>query len=1294
MNAPQHPPPDLPAAPRRRRWPRALTRLLAGLLALLLLALAGAWVWAGSEGSLATALRWAAAAQPLTAEQVSGSLRRGGAAARLTWQQDGLRLQASQAQLRWTPAALLRGTLQIDRLSAARIDIAEQGTPSAAPSAGPPESLALPLKLQIRELAVGELRWANTSVQDVTGQLDYDGARYVLTLDRARFAGGLYRARAALSARAPVSLQLALAGALTATAPGGNAVPLTVQATLQGPLTELRAQADLFADPARSAELDEPPELPGKTPAPDAAQPTARASARITPWAAQPLPEAHIDVAALDLAALWPQAPRTGLTGRLDLTPLPPAGPAGWALKANLANAAPGPWDQGRLPLRDALADLTWADGIATVRALSANLGGGALQASGRWAEQGGWQIDARIDGVNPAQLHTRLAPWPVDGAVKLSGAGAVLDSAVDFDAALQARAQRAAPANALGLRDLQATGRWAAGLLTLQKLRLRASDAELSGQASLRADPPGGSADLTLTAPGLALALKGQAQPASGDGALHARIDDAARLLAWARKLPGANAALAGASVRGQATLQASWRGGWRNPALRARFTAPQLDWRAPGDGGNAPPIQAHQLDLNLSGTLAQARLEASGQFAQGQRQLDLRLAASGGRAGPANAPLARASWHASLESLHASVQEPALGQGIWQLALRAAVPLAWSPQDGGRFEAGAGELTLAAPQAQQITQAQQMTQTPQPATIAWGPAHWQAGQLSSAGRLTGLPLQWLERLSGASLAQAGLSGDVMLEGGWDITLGRQLHVAAHLARASGDLALLAHDAETGVQTRVAAGLHQASLSLSSDGRALTLQLTWDSERAGSVEGALRTELRATPDAQGGTQWDWPPDAPLQGQLRARLPQMAVWSTLAPPGWRLRGSLHADASIGGARASPHLDGTLAADDLALRSVADGVQLAGGRLRARLNGTRLLIDEFALHGVGDAGQSGGALRASGEAGWINSRMQARLHVTLDQLRASIRADRQLTVSGQIQTALDGRQIQADGRLRVERARIELPDESAPALDSDVTVRGAANGAANGPPAGGESPLAVAARVQIDLGDDFRLRGMGIATRLAGTLTLAADGPIGAMPKLTGTVRTVNGSARAYSQQLNISRGNIVFSGDAANPALDIIALRPGNGSDQQVGAQVMGSALLPRVRLYSQPALPDNEALAWLLLGRAAPSTGAESAMLQSAALALLGGRQGRPLAAHFGLDELHFSGASTGSVADASVTLGKRLSERLYAAYERSLSGAGGTLMIFHELSRRWTLRGQTGENSAVDLIFRLAFD
>ncbi|OIQ63127.1 hypothetical protein GALL_553340 [mine drainage metagenome] len=147
------------------------------------------------------------------------------------------------------------------------------------------------------------------------------------------------------------------------------------------------------------------------------------------------------------------------------------------------------------------------------------------------------------------------------------------------------------------------------------------------------------------------------------------------------------------------------------------------------------------------------------------------------------------------------------------------------------------------------------------------------------------------------------------------------------------------------------------------------------------------------------------------------------------------------------------------------------------------------------------------------------------------------------------------------------------------------------------------------------------------------------------------------------------------------------------------------------VRLYADPDLPDAEKLAWLVLGRSASSGGAEAALLQQAAMTLLAGN-GKSvsdrLSQALGLDELSFrgsgSGASSsnssvintaaGTASAASVTLGKRLSKDFYVAYESSLNGTMGVFYIFYDLTKRLSLRAQTGEQSAVDLIFTLRYD
>ena len=150
----------------------------------------------------------------------------------------------------------------------------------------------------------------------------------------------------------------------------------------------------------------------------------------------------------------------------------------------------------------------------------------------------------------------------------------------------------------------------------------------------------------------------------------------------------------------------------------------------------------------------------------------------------------------------------------------------------------------------------------------------------------------------------------------------------------------------------------------------------------------------------------------------------------------------------------------------------------------------------------------------------------------------------------------------------------------------------------------------------------------------------------------------------------------------------------------RVGVQISGTALSPRVRLYSEPEMPEAEKLAWLVLGRSAANGGAEAAVLQQAAMALLGGN-GRGLSgglsAALGLDELSVRGSSSsadGTTSAAAVTLGKRLSRNFYVAYERSMAGTLGTVYIFYDLSRRFTLRAQTGEKSTIDLIFTVPYD
>jgi translocation and assembly module TamB len=1243
---------------------KVLGLLLLGLVVVLVLGTAGAWWWAGTEGSLAWSLRQLARSLPLTVEGVGGALRSGARVQHLIWERDGLKIEARDLQLAWRPLELLTGSLQIDALRAASVRVEDRRPPQPKV---PPTSLAVSLRPAIDDVRIGRLEWVtggNTvTAGDIAGHYSFNGLQHDLQLDSVHWGPGTYRGRASIGAAGPLHVNAAVEGRVEAAVPG-NAVPLPLDfaATLLGPLADLQVKARLQVGTGSPA-----------------AGTRANGTGRLTLWAEQPLPEAQAQLQNFDAAAFWPDAPHTSLAGEVRVQP---AGTATWALTADLANALPGAWDQGRVPVDKLTAAGEWrANGQALVRQLRARVGGGEVQAHGQWRRTGGWDVQGELAGVNPASIHTALAPVPVSGRADVRGEGA----AISFDADLKAQggarrahgaSEAAAALQALELRAAKAQGRWESGLLSLRTFDLRTSDARLYGTLEVRPARWSGSGRASLEAPGVRAEADGAIAESAGKGTAQLRATDFAQALRWARTLPRVADLLPQLAASGRGEARVAWQGGWADPAVQARAEVPVLEVAREPDAGsrkNAPaPWSVRDAAVSVTGRLSDARVQGHARAEFGERRVALELAGQGGRR--RQAPDV---WQGQLGTLRVSATDPALGAGPWTLTLQRAFALRWS---AGQFDADAGQALLAPP----ATRGAVGT----PATLVWEPVRWRSGELHTAGQLTGLPMAWVALIGGPQLAGSMLAGDMVFDGRWDANLGATLRLQASLARSRGDLTVLAENVE-GASTRVPAGVRDARLTVQTDGDALTAALHWDSERGGTAEGQVRTRL-----ARGGAAgWQWPADAPLTGALHARLPRIGVWSLLAPPGWRLRGSLNADVAVAGTRADPQLSGTLAADDLALRSVVDGIELQGGRLRARLAGRALLIDEFMLRGAQGTGD-GGTLVATGEGAWTPDGPQARLTARLQHLRASIRSDRQLTLSGEIATRVDAASSEVTGRVTVDRALVVLPEQTTPELGDDVVVRGAATrptrtqakAAEEARPGGRRLRVAV----DLDLGNDFHVRGRGIDTRLRGTLAVSAQS-LGA-PRLTGTIQTAGGEYLAYGQRLDIERGVLRFTGPVENPSLDILAIRPNIA--QRVGVQITGSVLTPYVRLYSEPQLADAETLSWLVVGRASAAGGAEAALVQRAALALLAGHSGtgkRGVAASLGLDELSFSRSGP---AGPAVTFGKRIGRNIYAAYERSLSGALGTLYVFYDLTRRVTVRAEAGTRAAVDLIFTFTFD
>lgn len=533
----------------------------------------------------------------------------------------------------------------------------------------------------------------------------------------------------------------------------------------------------------------------------------------------------------------------------------------------------------------------------------------------------------------------------------------------------------------------------------------------------------------------------------------------------------------------------------------------------------------------------------------------------------------------------------------------------------------------------------------------------------------------------------QAGWGGDLLLTGA--LSLQHAAHrpwvLDAALQRQSGDLTLSEPTIEGNSQQRL--GIRDARVSLQARDGVWTLTEQLEGRGLGQLTG--RQVVRAAAPELLPTASD-----ALSGDVDLQIGNLRPWGVWAPAGWRLSGQLQAKASVGGTLGAPQYRGQVKGQNLGMGQALLGVNVTDGELQLDLQGAQAQLTRFVAKG----GSQGGTLKAEGEA-QLGEAPQARVRIEADHFALLQRIDRRIVISGQAQATLGEQDARVDGRLRVDEGLIDISRSDAPTVGDDVNVLNRPGQVPDAEPDAVAAPPTqrkVTAAVEVDLGKQLRLRGRGLDTLLTGALRVTTPNN---RPTLTGAVNTSQGTFAAYGQKLVIERGSITFTGPIENPRLDILAMRAQSAmassvvssSEVKVGVSITGTALDPRVSLYSDPTLSETEKLSWLVLGRAPTGLGgADLGLLQTAAVALLSGDKPSPtdnLIGLLGLDELSVR-QTDGTVRDTVVNVGKQVSKYWYVGYERNLNATGGSWQLIYRLAQRLTLRVQTGEDNAIDLI------
>ncbi|MHB1331060.1 MAG: translocation/assembly module TamB domain-containing protein [Sulfuriferula sp.] len=540
------------------------------------------------------------------------------------------------------------------------------------------------------------------------------------------------------------------------------------------------------------------------------------------------------------------------------------------------------------------------------------------------------------------------------------------------------------------------------------------------------------------------------------------------------------------------------------------------------------------------------------------------------------------------------------------------------------------------------------------------------QDGRISSRGSMNGLDSGYLMRLANIT---PGVESTLILGGKWQFAATNQVNGSIQLWRERGDITVPS-------EPKIALGIQRFGLVLKAVDNRIHTELNVQGTTLGAISAAADTTL-----AQRNGQWGLSGNAPLSLTGNANMPSLAWVGPLLGMPVTLDGAVQATVSGSGTVNAPVLSGSINADKLSFNYPEQGLEFTGGQLHATLRGDTLTLDKLLLH----AGK--GSLSGTGTALLRDGKPTMQIALVADKLAILQRPDRQATVSGKANVDLAPRLIRVKAKLKADRALIELPRDDAPTLSSDVVVLGWKK-----PPPKKGLPTALDFDLEFDLGDQFYLKGRGVDARLTGLVNLHARD--GGLPTATGSVQVAKGTYSAYGQRLSIERGVVNFSGPLDNPGLNILALR--KNQTVEAGVAITGSGQAPVIKLVSIPDVPDTEKLSWLVLGHGTEtSSAAEFSALQTAAGVLLGMGDSASLQARLsqatGLSEVDLRGG--GTLESSILVLGKRLSKNVYLSYEQGLAGTTSLVKINYTLSKRVSVRLQTGSQSAVDVFYTFSF-
>jgi translocation and assembly module TamB len=738
------------------------------------------------------------------------------------------------------------------------------------------------------------------------------------------------------------------------------------------------------------------------------------------------------------------------------------------------------------------------------------------------------------------------------------------------------------------------------------------------------------------------------------------------------------------------QASLRAKLSDGLTGPVEGAlKISGVKRESASSGKSANTTLIE--QLDVNVNGTRGAHALQIMARISD-RENVDVALTGGLGTS---------MAWRGNLDRFN-------IKSRVANMALVQSAPLLLSPE---QIKLGLVELKSAAspPSNDLKTPRTAVTNTTSSARIRFIETEWSPNLIRARGDMSGLQMNSIPG-SGVTNASKTAAAKLTLGADWDVRATDRLNGSARVFRESGDVMLPG-------ETAISPGLTELELKLVAVQDSVTAQVLAKGEKFGLLNGAGSFEVQ-----RQGNLWQLARSRPIALEATADMPSISWLGPLIDPALQLTGNLRGEFKVTGTGAAPRAVGSLRGSTLTAAWPDEGFRLTNGEVLIDFIDNRAKLSQFSFRADPNVRpregridftnfkSTPGGLIGSGDLALADGK--GVFTFKADKMAIIQRANRWLMLSGEVTATTAWDAVSLAGKLRADAGYFELAGAAPPRLSDDVIVRGRV--------ATADKAVRFNIDVDVDLGNQLYFSGRGLNTRLAGDLRLRAE-PKSAL-RVLGSVSASSGTFDAYGQYLTIERGILNFQGPIETAGLNVLALR--KGLAVEAGVEISGTVADPRVRLVSEPNVPDTEKLSWIVVGRGQDQAGSsDSALLLSAATAILGGSSDslpRQIAQGLGFDQLTVSSGSLGgnqsslptttaagsttssaggsnspaNLGSQIVTLGKRLSANAYVSYEQSLAGASSVVKLTYNLSRRVSVIGRAGTDNSIDLSYTFSFD